>query len=285
MSEMSGRTVVVTGANTGIGFETAAAMAGMGADVVITARDPAKGEAAAARIRERHPRARVEAMELDLARLDDVRRFAKDLEARRERLHVLVNNAGLMLDRRTTTIDGFETTFQVNHLGPFLLTNLLLDRLKASAPARIVNVSSTAHHGARLDFDDLQSERGYAGMRVYAMTKLCNILFTRELARRLEGTGVTANALHPGTVRTGFGQEGDTGGLWRIAWAIGRPFFLSPRQGARTSVYLASSPEVEGRSGAYYTRCRPSRTSRAAQDDEAARRLWEISARLAGIDG
>jgi NAD(P)-dependent dehydrogenase (short-subunit alcohol dehydrogenase family) len=199
-------------------------------------------------------------------------------------LDVLVNNAGLMLDRRSTTQDGYETTFQVNHLGPFLLTNLFLDLLRASAPARVVNVASTAHRGGKLNFDDLQSERSYAGMRVYATTKLCNILFTKELARRLQGTGVTANALHPGTVRTGFGMDGDTKGLWRIGMLIVRPFILTPAGGARTSIYLASSPDVEGKSGGYYARSRPSKPTRAAQDDETARRLWEVSAQLVGLD-
>jgi retinol dehydrogenase 12 len=281
---MRGKTVLVTGANTGIGLETAAALAEMGADVVITARDPAKGSAAVTEIRRRHPDAKVDAMELDLSRLDDVRAFAKSFADSHDRLDVLVNNAGLMLGERSETDDGYETTFQVNHLGPFLLTNLLLPLLKASARARIVNVASTAHRGGGLDFDDLQSERGYIGMRVYATSKLCNILFTRELARRLDGTGVTANSLHPGTVRTGFGQDGDTKGFMKIGLALIRPFILSPAGGAKTTVHLASSPDVEGKTGGYYTRSRPSRPTRAAQDDEAARRLWEVSTQLVGLE-
>lgn len=281
---MKGRTVLVTGANTGIGLETAAELAKEGAKVVLTSRGAERGNAAVATIRQRHPEADVEAMTLDFARLDDVRRFAGDFLERHDRLHVLVNNAGAMSTNRSTTADGYETTFQVNHLGPFLLTNLLLDTIVASAPARIVNVSSTAHRGGKLDFDDLHSERSYMGMRVYGTSKLCNILFTRELARRLEGTGVTVNALHPGTVRTGFGMDGDMKGLIRLGWAIIRPFVLSPAQGARTSVYLASSSDVEGKTGGYYARSRPARSTRAAQDDDAARRLWEESARLVGID-
>jgi len=280
---VKGKTVLVTGANTGIGLETAAELAGMGADVVITARDPAKGSAAVSEIRRRHPDASVEAMELDLSRFGDVRAFAKAFKERHDRLDVLLNNAGLMLGERSVTQDGNETTFQVNHLGPFLLTHLLLDVIKASAPARIVNVASTAHRGGRLDLNDLQSERSYAGMRVYGTSKLCNILFTRELARRLEGTGVTANSLHPGTVRTGFGQDGDAKGFMRIGLALGRPFFLSPAGGAKTSVYLASSPDIEEKSGGYYARSRPSRTSARARDDEAARRLWEVSEQLVGL--
>ncbi len=282
---MQGKTVLVTGANTGIGLETAAGIAALGADVVLTARDPAKGSAAVAEIRRRHPQANIEPMELDLASLQDVRNFAKAFADRHGALHVLVNNAGLMLGERSTTADGYETTFQVNHLGPFLLTNLLLDALKASAPARIVNVASTAHRGGRLDFKDLQSERSYGGMRVYGTTKLCNILFTRELTRRLEGTGVTANSLHPGTVRTGFGQDGDATGFMRIGLALGRPFFLSPAGGAKTSIYLASSPAVAGKSGGYYAKSRPARATKAACDDEVARRLWEVSEQMVGLDG
>lgn len=280
---MKGKTVLITGANTGIGLETTAALAGMGADVVLTARDPAKGKAAVEEIRRRHPSANVEAMELDLSRLADVRVFAQAFLERHEPLDVLINNAGLMLGDRSMTEDGNETTFQVNHLGPFLLTHLLLDRIKASAPSRIVNVASTAHRGGRLDFSDLQSERSYAGMRVYGMTKLCNVLFTRELARRLEGSGVTVNCLHPGTVRTGFGMDGDAKGLLRIGLAIGRPFFLSPAGGAKTTVFLASSPDVEGRTGGYYTRSRLFRPSARARDDETARRLWEVSEQLVGL--
>lgn len=281
---MQGKTVLVTGANTGIGLETAAALAEMGADVVLTARDPAKGSAALAEIRGRHPDAHVEAMELDLSRFADVHTFAEAFLDTHDRLDVLVNNAGLMLSERSVTEDGNEATFQVNHLGPFLLTNLLLDRIMTSAPSRIVNVASTAHRGGQLDFDDLQSERSYIGMRAYATSKLCNILFTRELSRRLAGTGVTANSLHPGTVRTGFGQEGDSKGFMRIGLAIIRPFILSPAGGAKTSIYLASSPDVEEESGGYYARSRPTRTTKAAMDDETARRLWEISTQLVGLD-
>jgi NAD(P)-dependent dehydrogenase (short-subunit alcohol dehydrogenase family) len=281
---MHGRTVLVTGANSGIGFETAAGLAQLGARVIVTTRDPEKSKATLEGIRARHTSANVEAMELDLARLDDVRRFAKEFSARGEPLHVLVNNAGLITDRRSTTVDGYETQFQVNHLGPFLLTNLLLGNLRNAAPARIVNVSSAAHQAARLDFDDLQSERSYRGMRVYGTTKLCNILFTRELARRLQGTGVTANALHPGTVRTNFSGGGDTG-LLNLGFRLISPLLLAPKQGARTSIYLASSPDVERRSGEYFVRSRPRRPSRAAQNDDDARRLWDVSAQLVELEG
>jgi NAD(P)-dependent dehydrogenase (short-subunit alcohol dehydrogenase family) len=283
MTDMHGKTVLVTGANTGIGWETAAALAEMGASVVLTARDAAKGEGAVAAIRERLAQADVHAGIVDFSRLDDIRRFAAEFDRRHNELHVLVNNAGAMLSEHSTTPDGLETTFQVNHLGPFLLTNLLLDKLKASAPARIVNVASTAHRGGSLDLDDLQSERGYNGMRVYGTSKLCNILFTRELANRLEGTGVTANSLHPGTVRTGFGQDGDARGFIKFGLGVIRPFILSPAKGARTQIHLASSPQVEGKTGMYWARSRPSRPTKAAQDDEAARRLWEVSENLVGL--
>ena len=282
---MQGRTVLVTGANSGIGLETAAALAPMGARVVLTARDPAKGKRAVEEIRRRHPDADVAVMELDLSRLADVRTFASGFLERFPQLHVLVNNAGVWLDRRSTTADGFETMFQVNHLGPFLLTNLLLDRLKGSAPSRIVNVASEAHRASHLDFDDLQSERGFRGMRAYLRTKLCNMLFTRELARRLLGTGVTANSLHPGgrPVRTRMARDGDTHGLFAIGARISAPFFLSPAKGAETTVYLVSSPDVEGRTGEYWVRRRPRRPSRAALDDDATRRLWDVSAQLVGL--
>jgi NAD(P)-dependent dehydrogenase (short-subunit alcohol dehydrogenase family) len=277
---VKGKTVLVTGANTGIGLETAAALADLGARVVITSRDPGKGEAAVETILERVTGAEVDVMALDLALLSSVRSFAADFLARYDALHVLVNNAGLMQDKRSVTQDGYETTFQVNHLGPFLLTNLLLERIKDSAPARIVNVASVAHRGGVLDFEDLQSESSFRGMRVYGTSKLCNILFTRELARRLEGSGVTANSLHPGTVRTGFGRDGDSSGLFALGVKLAGVFFLSPAQGAKTSIHLASSPDVEGKTGEYWVKCRIAKPTPAAQDDEAARRLWDVSEQL-----
>lgn len=280
---MNGKTVIVTGANTGIGLETASALAAKGAHVILTARDPAKGSAAVAEVRRRFPYANVDAMELDLSRLADVRAFASTVIDNVPRLDVLVNNAGLMLGDRRITEDGFEMTFQVNHLGPFLLTNLLLERMKGSAPARIVNVASTAHRGGKLDFGDLMNERTYVGMRVYGTSKLCNILFTRELARRLHGLGVTANSLHPGTVRTGFGQDGDSKGFIKFGLAVIRPFIIGPEKGAKTQIFLASSPDVESVSGEYFVRSRRSKPSAAAQDDETARRLWAISEELVGL--
>ncbi len=193
-----------------------------------------------------------------------------------------MNNAGVVLTERRETEDGFESTFAINHLGPFLLTDLLLERIKASAPARIVNVASTAHRGARrgLDFDDLHATRRYKGMRVYSQSKLANIFFTKELARRLAGTGVTVNAVHPGTVRTGYGRDGDSTGLLKIGLALGSRFFLSPEKGADTSVYLASAPEVADVTGEYFIKRKARQPSAAARDDEAARKLWEASEAL-----
>jgi NAD(P)-dependent dehydrogenase (short-subunit alcohol dehydrogenase family) len=279
---MAEPSVLITGGNAGIGKETAVGLARAGMDVVITSRDRARGAAAVDDIRTRSGSDHVETMELDLADLSSIRRFADDYLAGHERLDVLVNNAGLVQSSRTETVDGFETTFGVNHLGHFLLTQLLLDRVKASAPARIVVVSSHAHKGARkgLDFDDLQSEHGYSGFAVYSKSKLANIYFTRELARRLEGTGVTANALHPGYVASRFGRDGDTSSLWNVGMILGRPFAISSEKGARTSIYLASSPEVSDVNGDYFYRCKPSTPSAIALDDEAARRLWAVSEEL-----
>ena len=222
-------------------------------------------------------------MPLDLASFRSIRSFAADVLDHFDRLDVLVDNAGLILLRRRETDDGFEETFGVNHLGHFLLTDLLLERLYASAPARVVVVSSNAHKGARrgLDFDDLQGERRYRWMDAYSKSKLANIYFTRELARRIDGTGVTVNALHPGFVRSDFGRGGDLGGVygWGIKY-LASPFAISPERGARTTVYLASSPEVGSFSGGYFCKCRPAVPSAAAQDDAAARRLWEVSEQL-----
>ena len=286
MPDMEGKTVVVTGGNSGIGFETAAALAAMGARVLVTARNADKGRAAVAAITHRlQGVVSVQLVVFDLADLASVRQGAAEILEQAPRLDVLVNNAGLVLTERAETVDGFEATLATNHLGPFLLTNLLLDRMVASAPARVVNVASNAHASARngIPFDDLQSAHRYRGMRVYGESKLANILFTSELSRRLEDTGVTANSLHPGTVRTGYGGDGDARGLLGFGIKISSPFFLSPEKGARTSVYLASSPDVEGVSGQYFVKCRPRQPRRWAQDPVAARRLWTVSEELVGL--
>jgi len=286
VSDMTGQTVVLTGGNSGIGFETAAALAAMGARVLVTARNADRGRAAVAEIADRTPGAQVQLVVFDLADLSSVRRGAAEILEQAPRLDVLVNNAGLVLSERRVTVDGYEATFATNHLGPFLLTNLLLDRMQASAPARIVNVASTAHNSARkgMPFDDLQSEGRYRAMRVYGQSKLANILFTNELARRLEGTRVTANSLHPGTVRTGYGADGDARGFLSFGLKVSGPFFLSPAKGARTSVYLASSPEVDGVSGHYFVKCKPRTPRKWARDPDAAQRLWQVSEELVGLE-
>jgi NAD(P)-dependent dehydrogenase (short-subunit alcohol dehydrogenase family) len=252
----------------------------MGASLVLWARARARGEETAAEIARRTGNRDVVLLLGDLSAQADVRRVAAQFLASERPLHVLINNAGVVNVRRTVTVDGIETTFAVNHLASFLLTNLLLARLISSAPARIVNVSSDAHKFGALDFNDLGSTRRYRAMRVYGQSKLANILFTNELARRLAGSGVTANSLHPGAVGTGLGKNN---GAWaRVLIALLRPFFRTPADGAATSVYLASSPAVEGVTGTYFARQREHRTSAAARDTDAARRLWDISARMTG---
>ncbi|MCH8346161.1 MAG: SDR family oxidoreductase [Chloroflexi bacterium] len=280
-ASMQGKTVLITGANSGIGKETAVALARAGATVVFTSRDPQKGEQAAADIRQRSG-ADVTLMPLNLASFTSIRALAQGFLQRYEQLHVLINNAGLILSERTETEQGFETTFGVNHLGHFLLTQLLLDRIKASAPARIVNVSSGAHRrvGGGLDFDDLQATKGYGGWQVYGRSKLANIYFTRELARRLQGTGVSANALHPGVVATGFARDGDAKPPFSWLITLARPFFRSPEKGAQTSIYLASDPKVEGVTGKYFADSKETEPTAIAQDDEAASRLWTASEEL-----
>ncbi|MGZ4690943.1 MAG: SDR family oxidoreductase [Acidimicrobiia bacterium] len=279
--DMTGKVVAITGANAGIGKETAVGLARLGATVVMTSRDARRGADALADVRDRSGSTNVELVALDLADVASIRAFATELLDRHDRLDVLVDNAGLVMAKRTETANGFETTFGVNHLGHFYLTSLLLDRLRASAPSRIVVVSSQAHKVARrgLDFGDLQGEHRYRASDAYSRSKLANLYFTRELARRLAGTGVTANALHPGYVASRFGRDGDM--RFEAVLSLGaRLFAISPEAGARTSVYLASSPEVEGVTGKYFAKCKQIPMSKAALDDVAARRLWETSEAL-----
>lgn len=274
--------MLVTGGNTGIGKATAVALAGAGARVVFTTRDVAKGEAARAEIRDRSGNDSVDVLELDLARLASVRELPARFAERHDHLDVLVNNAGLMLGSRRETVDGYEMTFQVNHLGPFLLTGLLRDQLVAGEDARVVNVASDAHRGARhgLDFDDLQATRKYRSYRVYSKSKLANVLFTRELARRWAETGVTANAVHPGFVASRFGRDGDGGTVTDWVLTALKPFALTPEQGAATQVYVASALELDGITGGYWAKSAPATPSAAAQDDAAAAQLWEVSSAL-----
>lgn len=280
MAGIEGKICVVTGATSGIGLVTAEHLGAMGARLVLVGRDKAKGDAARRRIERRTPGAPVEIHYADLARMDDVRRLGGELAAL-PRIDALVNNAGAIFRRREVTPDGLERTFALNHMAYFLLTALLRERLAAAAPSRIVSVASEAHRGVTLDFDDLQSARHYNGWTAYRRSKLCNILFTRELAHRLQGTGVTATCLHPGFVASRFGDN--NAGVFRLALSIAKRLFaISEERGAATSVYLASSPEVGGASGLYFDKCRPRVPSAPAQEDGAARRLWEESARLAG---
>jgi NAD(P)-dependent dehydrogenase (short-subunit alcohol dehydrogenase family) len=282
MARMDGKTCVVTGATGGIGRETALGLARAGAAVAVVGRDRARGEAALAEVRAAATGGAPSLFLADLGSLGDVRRLAADLDAALPRIDVLVNNAGAMNAVRKTTVDGYEATLAVNHLAPFLLTNLLLPKLRASAPARVVTVASDAHRMVpAMDWDDLMSERRYAGMRVYGQSKLANILFAKALAQRLAGTGVTSNALHPGVVATGFGKNDP--GWMRWVVRLGAPFMLSPARGAATTLYLATAPEVEGVTGEYFARSRVARPTAAAEDAAAAERLWEISARLVGL--
>jgi len=276
---MQGKVVVITGATSGIGEVAAARLAQQGARIVFVARDPGRAEATLARLRSAGPGAEHRAHLADLSLMADTRRVAAEIAAAEPRIDVLVNNAGAVFDKRIQTSEGLELTFALNHMAYFVLTEGLKARLVGSAPARIVSTASAAHQGARLDFDDLQSTRSFSAMGVYGRSKLCNILFTRELARRLAGTGVTANCLHPGVVATRFGDN--AGGLLGFVMPLVKRLSISPEQGAETIVYLASSPKVEGVSGLYFAKCAPKAPSTAAQDDAAAARLWEISERLA----
>ena len=277
--DMSGKTVLITGGNTGIGKETVIGLARMGARVVFTARNLRKGDVARAHIREQLESQLVDCMELDLASFESIETFAKHFLAKYERLDVLILNAGVILDERRTTTEGFEMTFGVNHLGHFYLTKLLRERLVPST--RVVVVASEAHRGAKagLDFDDLMATRRYGALGAYCRSKLANILFANELARQLDG--VSVNSLHPGAVRTSLGRDGDLARLGSklLHYAL-QVFFISPARGARTSIYLASSPEVEAKTGGYYVRSRPAKTTPAAQDEAAAKRLWQVSEAL-----
>ena len=279
---MDGQVCVITGATSGIGRAAASDLAALGARVVIVARDPVRGAAARDEIAEETGNRGVALEVADLASQKQIRGLAARLLATCPEIHVLINNAGLALGERRLTEDGLEETFAVNHLAPFLLTNLLLDRLRGSAPARVVTVASAAHRGAAIPFDDLNGERGFSGWLAYAWTKLANILFTTELARRLDGSGVTATCLHPGVVATGFAREGPLLIREFQRW-VGRLFLLDPKRGADTLVWLASSPEVAGASGGYYVKRRLQTPSRAARDAAAARRLWKVSERLTGL--
>ena len=279
---IAGKVCIVTGANSGIGLVTSRQLAILGATVVMVCRDRRKGEKALEETRRRSGSGSVELMFCDMGSLASVRSLAAEFEKKHDALHVLVNNAGLANVRRSVTSDGFETTLQVNYLAPFLLTNLLLGLLKRSAHARIVNVSSIGHYGGHIDLDDLQLERNYRVMKAYSQSKLALVLFTYELARRLEGTGVTANCLHPGAVATNI--WGRSLGPFSFLGGLSRLFLISPEKGAKTSVYLATSKAVEGVTGKYFDQLQEKRSSQESYDVALARRLWDRTIPLVGLD-
>ncbi len=279
---MKGKTCLITGATSGIGLEAAEELARRGATLILVGRDPRRGAAALDRIKSSVPAATLALRIADLSRFGEIRRLAADLLATAGRIDVLVNNAGAFFDSHALTEDGLERTFALNHMGYFLLTDLLLARIREAAPSRIVNVASEAHRGATLDFADLAGRNGAKGWPAYRRSKLANILFTAELARRLEGSGVTANCLHPGFVATRFGDAGNSLATRAVIGLAKRFMAITPEEGARTIVYLASDPAGAGISGRYFIKSRAAQPSPAAQDAAAARRLWEESARLVG---
>lgn len=278
---MTGKTVVITGGTSGIGQVAAERLAGMGARIVLIARDPARGEMTMTRLRAKGPGAAHAIHYADLSRLSEMKRVGREIAAAEPRVDILINNAGAMFYRREVTEDGLELTFATNHVSYFVLTHLLRDKLVEAAPARVISTASHAHKGAKLNFDDLQLEKGFGGFKAYGRSKLCNILFTRELARRLAGTGVTANCLHPGFVATRFGDQAQ--GFGARMFGFFKNFAIPPEKGAETIIYLASSDEPAAVSGVYFYKCRESTPTREARDDESGRRLWQETAKLAGL--
>ncbi len=277
---LTGKTCLVTGATSGIGEETALGLARAGGHVVIVARNPEKAAATITKIKSLTGNDSVEAMIGDLTRQEDIRKLAKEFKEKYTLLHVLINDAGGFFLRRQASVDGIEMSLALNHLAGFLLTNLLLEILEKSAPSRIINVSSESHQGAHLNLKDLQGTKKYSGFRAYGETKLANVYFTYELARRLQGKGITVNTLHPGFVKTHIGRNNRGGILFTIAASL---FGISPAAGARTSIYLATSPEVEGVTGQYFIKCKPVPSSAVSYNKEIAGKLWEISEKLTGL--
>ena len=283
-SSMRGKRCVVTGATSGIGEATAIALARAGAELSLVCRSPERGQATRSRILDAAPEAAVDLVLADLSVQAEVRRASEQILADPRAIDVLLNNAGVVQLSYSTTSDGIETTFAVNHLAYFLLTLLLLDRIRSAPEARIVNVASEGHRFTSMNFDDLGREKRFKWMQVYGQSKLANILFTRELAQRLEGSGVTVNCLHPGGVSTRLGANNNTR-LQGVIMALAKPFMKTPEQGARTSVYLATSPEVAGVSGEYFVNCKRRPGSRESADPEVARQLWQVSESLTGLAG
>jgi len=283
MNTIKGKTILITGATAGIGLETARELARLGATLVLVSRNPERCAATAQRIRRESGNTQVNYLVADLSSQAQVRHLSAQFREQYNRLDVLINNAGGIFTTRQLSADGIEMTFALNHLSYFLLTNLLLDRLKSSAPARIINVASNAHVNSALNFDNLQMARGYHTWQAYSHSKFANILFTYELSRRLAGTGVTANALHPGIVRTNIGKNANwiVGVFWDLYTRLSGG--ITPAEGARTSIYLAASPDVEQVTGKYFVREKPVPSDPATYDKAAARRLWEISAQMTGL--
>jgi len=278
---MRGKTVVITGGTSGIGEVAAVALAKMGARIVLVARDKSRGDATLARVRDSAPGIAHSVYFADLLRLAEMKRVAAQIADHESRIDVLINNAGALFATRRLTEDGLEYTFALNHMAYFVMTEGLRERLSASGSARIINTASAAHQGATLDFDDLQSAKSFGAMKAYGQSKLCNILFTRELARRLHDTSVTANCLHPGFVATRFGDQ--SGGLISLLVWLAKFFAIPPAKGAETIIYLASSPDVAGATGQYFYKSVPITPSSWAQDDRSALLLWQRSATLAGM--
>jgi retinol dehydrogenase 12 len=278
---MQGKTVVITGATSGIGEVAADRLAQKGARIVFIARDRDRGQETLKHLRAIAGHDNHAVHYADLMVLAEQKRVAQEIAASEPKIDVLINNAGALFTSRQTTADGLEKTFALNHMSYFTVTNILLDKLKATPGARIVSTASDAHKGAKLNFADLQSAKSYSGFGVYGRSKLMNILFTRELARRLAGTGVTANCLHPGFVGTRFGDA--SGGVLSFLVKIAKNFALTPEQGAQTIIYLASSPDVDGKSGGYYVKSKLATPTKEAQNDADAKRLWDESARIAGV--
>ncbi len=280
MVDMKGKTCLITGANSGIGRATALGLAKMGATMVIACRNREKGETALSEITSESGNQNVKLMVADMSSQESIRKLAGDFKTKHKDLHLLINNAGVFLTKRIVTTDGLESTLAVNHLGPFLLTSLLLDLLKASAPSRIVNVTSDAHRGTTIDFEDLQGEKNFSGWDAYSQSKLAVILFTHELAKRLEGTGVTVNSVHPGVVRTNFAKN--NGGLVALGFKIIGPLFITPETSAKRVLYVATSPNLDNVSGEYFTKMHEAKSSKESYDDESAKRLWQVSEQLTG---
>lgn len=279
---MQGKTIVVTGGTSGIGEVAAVTLAGMGARIILVARNKRRGEATLARLEQQAPGLGHQIRYADLAQLAEMKRVAAEIAAAEPRIDILINNAGAMFANRQVTKDGFEKTFATDHLSYFVLTAGLRQRLLAAAPARIINTASHAHKTAQFDIGDLQTTKNYTSFQAYSLAKLANILFTRELARRVEGTGVTVNCLHPGFVATRFGDE--AGGLIGHVIGLAKVLAISPEEGAKTIIYLATSPDIAMMNGEYFYKCRRTVPTRAARDDAVARVLWEKSVALTGVD-